>query len=619
MRVVGVPDDARRLPVDPEIPDPLAHVAARAGPGLPRRIGEGVPVADPLRGRQRRVHRRQRVDQDQRRLAGTDVVGDEALLVGLQRRGQRHEQRVDVLPDRHLRADLDHVVLLAQLRDHGPLRRELVALEVGPAEQVGHRRDDADALALGPGDHADAAHELVLGRQPHVEEADHLLLGAAGERHPEEHLLHLRPRRADVADRPRLDAEGLTRLARRVREGLGVLDEHLDPRARDDVDLLEDADEVRARLHERLGHVRADERLDEDRPIRGKLVEQPPRLAAQRVQLLRRGVDADAPIGHQHACTDQGGRDGDPAHRVVQAHRIAAGAARPVPPAQNQDVQVEKEGPDRREVDDRAQADDPLREVVEVQEHPERLDRTAQSGGDGRGGRAGSHQHRAEQAGRDERDGGVAGQQRREHADRDQRRTDQPVPQVIARHQPEIGGAEIEQHPDVAERQDQRRRVDAEHGQVLAEHDLQIGAREREQQLVRSELLLLRPDPHRESRDEEEQQVGEHPVQLIEVGQVLQEEAILPERRRGAQEDEQGDEDVAAGTAEVHPQIPARECADDRRVDCASHRSPHASDELPACGSTTPVSPASAAVPCASESGPLPLSLAGGAPPPVSR
>ena len=269
MRVVGVPDDSGRLPVDPQVPDPLAHVAARAGPRLPGRVGERVPVAHPLGGRQRRIHRRQRIDQDERRLAGPDVVGHEALLVGLQRRRQRHEQRVDVLADRHLRADLDDVVLLAQLGDDRPLRRELVALEVW------FRRRGWPSSSTTP---------TRFRSVPATTRMLRMISYSAGSPTSKKPItcssapdVNATPRNTSSTSdravltlriRPRLDAEGLARLARRVAERLGVLDQHLDPRAREGVDLLEDADEIRTRLHERLRHVGTDERLDEDRPVR---------------------------------------------------------------------------------------------------------------------------------------------------------------------------------------------------------------------------------------------------------------------------------------------------------------------------------------------------------------
>ena len=327
------------------------------------------------------------------------------------------------------------------------------------------------------------------------------------------------------------------------------------------------------------------------------------RLAAQRVQLLGRDVDAHAQAGGEHADADEGQRDGGGARRLVRPHRIAGGGPRPVAPAQHQHVQIEEERAGRREVDDRAHADDALGEVAEVEDDAERVDRAAEPRQDRAGGGPARDQRRAEQPPGDERDRRVARQQRRQHADCDQRRAGEPVAGEVAGHQPEVGAAEVEEDQDVAERQQQRRRVDAERGRVLADHHFEVGRRQRQQQLVRPELLLFRPDPHRERWNEEQEQVGKDRVQLIEIGQVLQEEPVLPERRGGAQEDEQGDEDVAARTAEVHPQIAARQRRDDRNVYLAVHRwsqlrdvpSDVASAPPPAGPSSPPPAPAPAA------------------------
>ena len=103
------------------------------------------------------------------------------------------------------------------------------------------------------------------------------------------------------------------------------------------------------------------------------------------------------------------------------------------------------------------------------------------------------------------------------------------------------------------------RAVDAEDRRAFAEHDLQVGRRESEQQFVRPELFLLGPYRHGQGGNEKEQDVGEQSVQLVEVRQVVQEEPLLPKRRGGAQQDEQGQEDVPRRIREVHAEVPPHE------------------------------------------------------------
>lgn len=77
-----------------------------------------------------------------------------------------------------------------------------------------------------------------------------------------------------------------------------------------------------------------------------------------------------------------------------------------------------------------------------------------------------------------------------------------------------------------------------------------------EQELVGSEPSLLGPYRHGERGDEERQKVGEDGVQRVEVREVIEKESVLPEGGGRAQEDEEGDEYVARGVAEIHPKVP---------------------------------------------------------------
>ena len=414
-----------------------------------------------------------------------------------------------------------------------------------------------------------------------IEETDHLFLGAAGEREAEEQLFHLGAGGTDIADRTRENAERLARFPRRIGERFCVVDDHLDARTGNRVDLLQDADDVRAGLHERLGRRRRDVGLNEYRPVGREAGEQRPRLGAERMELFRRDVQPDAGPARQHADAHERDSDGDGAHHMVQPQGVAPGGGRPMPAAQQQDVQVKEERGDRDEVEDGGQADDALREVVEVEEHAERRDRPLESGRHRAGGAARGHEDCAEQPRGDERDRRVARQHRREHPDRDQGRPGEPVAGVVADHQSQVGAPEIEEDHDVAERQRERDGIDAERRGVLAQHHFHIGDRKGEQQLVGPQLLFFRPDPHREGRDKEEEEVGEDAVELIQVGEVLQKEAVLPEGGGRAQENEERDEDVAARAREVQAEIAPRHGPHDRPVHLGEHLQTSASPGRP--------------------------------------
>src|SRR6185295_10795835 len=117
------------------------------------------------------------------------------------------------------------------------------------------------------------------------------------------------------------------------------------------------------------------------------------------------------------------------------------------------------------------------------------------------------------------------------------------------------------------EREQQRHRVDAERREVFPEDDLEVGRRQREQQLVGPLLAFLRPDRHRDRRDEEEEQVGEVLVERIEVGQVAHEEDVAPEGQHRRQRHEHRDEDVSGGRAEVGEEVPLEDGLDDMSAD----------------------------------------------------
>ncbi len=123
----------------------------------------------------------------------------------------------------------------------------------------------------------------------------------------------------------------------------------------------------------------------------------------------------------------------------------------------------------------------------------------------------------------------------------------------------------------MAERHHESDGIDGENAEVLSQDHFEIGRGKGEQELVGSELPLLGPYRHRERGDEEHQEVGKDGVQGVQVREVVEEEPVLPEGRGGAQENEEGDEYVARGVAEVHPKVALHDRPDDVPVDLPHH------------------------------------------------
>ena len=246
-------------------------------------------------------------------------------------------------------------------------------------------------------------------------------------------------------------------------------------------------------------------------------------------------------------------------HRVVGGHAVSVGGGAPVTLPDEKHVQVQEKARNSREIKHRGDRDDAAPELVEVVNRRDRLHQAGEPGAE-----AAEEEPRQNQDGRrrrpqDEGDRRDRGQQRCHHPGRRERRPEEGVPDVVGEQQAPVRAAEEHQHQRVAQREDERRAVDAENRRVFAEHDLQIGGRQGQEQLVGPELLLLGPYRHGEGGDEKQQDVGEQPVQLVEVRQVVQEEPVLPERRGGAQQDEKGQEDVARRIREVHAEVPPHE------------------------------------------------------------
>ena len=90
----------------------------------------------------------------------------------------------------------------------------------------------------------------------------------------------------------------------------------------------------------------------------------------------------------------------------------------------------------------------------------------------------------------------------------------------------------------------------------LPDHNVEIGGRQRQQQFVGALPPLVRPDTHRDRRNEDQHDVGQELVQLIQVGQVGVEELVRPKRGERRQQHEQAQEHVARRVAEIADEVP---------------------------------------------------------------
>ena len=121
---------------------------------------------------------------------------------------------------------------------------------------------------------------------------------------------------------------------------------------------------------------------------------------------------------------------------------------------------------------ERPGADDPLRELVEVDEHAGLRQETAGQRIEETGGGVDQHWRAAEQRREHERHRRIGGERRRQHADGNKRGAKQPIPEIVHGEQPWIGVAETREHHHVAQRDQDGRGIDAEDGGVLAEDDV---------------------------------------------------------------------------------------------------------------------------------------------------
>ena len=414
--------------------------------------------------------------------------------------------------------------------------------------------------------HTDGARDFILGGQSLVEERNHVFFAAAGEGDAEEHFLDPRGRARGLRHVDGLDAELLARIARFLRVRLGLLHDQMDVIAARGVELAQERQHVFARLDVVARHILADVGLDEHRPVGRNFLDECLALLGQRVQPLGGHVGARTGAGDQDLQRNHRHHDGDRARGEMQTQAPRVRGDRPVAASHQDHVQVQHDRRDADEVDDGGQAEDAVRKFIERREgrhvRAQVLRRLAENPEDA----FGVHEERAEQRAQDERHRGVGGQSRREHAHRDEHRSHEPVADVVGEHETDVGFAQPEQHDQVRQREQHRARVHTHRREILAEHDFEIGGREREEQLFGSLLALVGPHTHGDGGHEEEQQVREDVVELLQVGQVVQEETVLPERGRGGEKDEQRDENVAGRIREIQAQIAAHDRAHHRPI-----------------------------------------------------
>ena len=186
MGVVAVPDDLGRRPVDADQVEQRAQVALGLGGRAAAERAAGRHLGH--LGREIGIVERERVEEEERRPALLDVVGQVVDLLLGQRRRLGDQQDVEVGGDRRVGRDRAHVVLLLQLGDDRPFGGLADRPHVEAAHQLGVGAQDADLLAAAPRDDADRPRQLVLDRQAAVEERDDDFLEARGERDAQEDL-----------------------------------------------------------------------------------------------------------------------------------------------------------------------------------------------------------------------------------------------------------------------------------------------------------------------------------------------------------------------------------------------------------------------------------------------
>ena len=239
----------------------------------------------------------------------------------------------------------------------------------------------------------------------------------------------------------------------------------------------------------------------------------------------------------------------------MPAERHGAFLAWPVTPPQQDYVEVQHRQRKRNKVDHRGQRDHSGGEIAELLSKRQSLNQPLKSSAQDDSGVNDKNRHRAEYRSQNERNCEISRKQGGQHAHAHQCRAHQPISEVGGEHQAYVGTAQPPEDDQMAQREHQRRRVNRHGSQILAHDNLHVGCRKRQQQLVGPVELLFGPQGHRDGRDQKQKQVREDAIQRVEVGQIIIEKSLLPKGGYRAQKDEQRNENVAGGTAEVAVQL----------------------------------------------------------------
>ena len=432
----------------------------------------------------------------------------------------------------------------------------LAGLEVEPAEEPGSRLQDPDPSAFRPRDHPNGAHQLVFHRQSGIQEGDDEFLGSAVEGDAQEDLIGSSRALPGRGHLPGADVETLLGFTSLRRVPFGFHDPGLQAVPAQSGQLPQQVDQVVSSREVAAGHLRAQVSLNEDRLARIQPLDQSSRVGRERVNPFGGEIDPPSQAVQQQRQSGQGDHQGHPPHQQVGTHGRCLAAAGPVASSQQLHVEIDHGRRKGEEVGHRGKRDHTRGQVLELLVEGEAGHQPFGAPGQDGACMVDEDGHGAEQGAQDEGHGDVVGQEGPDHSQGQQRHSHEPVAQVGGGHQAGVRVAQPSQHQHVGQGKEEGHGVDAGGSQVLPQHDAEVGGRQGQQQLVGAVALLLGPDAHADGGNQKDQQVGEDAVELVQIGQVVGEEPVLPEGRQGAQKDEEGDEDVTGGAAEVAGQLP---------------------------------------------------------------
>ncbi len=351
--------------------------------------------------------------------------------------------------------DLHDVVLFLELLDHRPSWGRTHGLEIQTTEDPELGRDDTDFLSLGLGHDTNAASNLILGGKSPVEERNYLFLGTAGKGQAHEDIFESGAGARKMGYLSRHNPELLTSFAGRVGIELGVAKVDLDFGAGGRVDFPQESEQVLPGLHVMFRNSRRDESLDENGSVVGNFSNQPARLSTECVKPLGGGVQPETGTIQNGIGGDDRYEERHGPYEVMQPHGVAVGLARPVSSSKQEHVHIQEETRKGCEVEKTRKADDPTGEVPEVSENSQGLEPPGCGFTEHTCRNIDEHQHAAEKSAQDIGKGHVHRKKGGQHTHRNQRSTDEPVPDVVAEHQSEVRTSQPYQDQYVAERKGQ--------------------------------------------------------------------------------------------------------------------------------------------------------------------